>query len=102
MSNIIDSLKNIISSEFLKDAQNILKTSDNKYIGMLYQIIKTNNVNSEDLSINNDRDSEKDLSNINEELNCDNSQKEDYDILFSKLEDISLNINILEKVLSNK
>ena len=28
--------------------------------------------------------------------------KEDYDILFSKLEDISLNINILEKVLSNK
>ena len=102
MSNIIDSLKNIISSELLKDAQNILKTSDNKYIGMLYQIIKTNNVNSEDLSINNDRDSEKDLSNINEELNCDNSQKEDYDILFSKLEDISLNINILEKVLSNK
>ena len=102
MSNIFDSLKNIFSSEFLKDAQNILKTSDNKYIGMLYQIIKTNNVNSEDLSINNDRDSEKDLSNINEELNCDNSQKEDYDILFSKLEDISLNINILEKVLSNK
>ena len=102
MSNIIDSLKNIISSEFLKDAQNILKTSDNKYIGMLYQIIKTNNVNSEDLSINNDRNSEKDLININEELNCDNSQKEDYDILFSKLEDISLNINILEKVLSNK
>ena len=102
MSNIIDSLKNIFSSEFLKDAQNILKTSDNKYIGMLYQIIKTNNVNSEDLSINNDRNSEKDLSNINEELNCDNSQKEDYDILFSKLEDISLNINILEKVLSNK
>ncbi len=102
MSNIIDSLKNIISSELLKDAQNILKTSDNKYIGMLYQIIKTNNVNSEDLSINKDRDSEKDLSNINEELNCDNSQKEDFDILFSKLEDISLNINILEKVLSNK
>ena len=102
MSNIIDSLKNIISSELLKDAQNILKTSDNKYIGMIYQIIKTKNVNSEDLSINNDRNSEKELSNINEELNCDNSQKEDYDILFSKLEDISLNINILEKVLSNK
>ena len=102
MSNLFDSLKNIFSSEFLKDAQNILKTSDNKYIGMLYQIIKNNNVNSEDLSINNDRNSEKDLSNINEELNCDNSQKEDYDILFSKLEDISLNINILEKVLSNK
>ena len=102
MSNLFDSLKNIFSSEFLKDAQNILKTSNNKYIGMLYQIIKNNNVNSEDLSINNDRNSEKDLSNINEELNCDNSQKEDYDILFSKLEDISLNINILEKVLSNK
>ena len=102
MSNIFDSLKNIFSSEFLKDAQNILKTSNNKYIGMLYQIIKNNNVNSEDLSIKNDRNSEKDLSNINEELNCDNSQKEDYDILFSKLEDISLNINILEKVLSNK
>ena len=40
MSNIFDSLKNIFSSEFLKDAQNILKTSNNKYIGMLYQIIK--------------------------------------------------------------
>ena len=102
MSNIFDSVKNIFSTEFLKNAQNILKNSDNKYIIMLYQIINTNNINLEDLSINRERHSDKDLINIHEEFNLDNSQKEDYEILFSKLEDIYLNLNVLEKVLSNK
>ena len=102
MSNIFDSFKNIISSQSFKDVQNILKKSDNKYIEMLYQIIKTNNINLEDLLTNNERNSEKDLTNINSELNCDNYQTEDYEMLFSKLKDISLNINILEKVLFNK
>ena len=104
MSTIFDGLNKISANEFILRAKELIRNSDNKYIGIINKFMKANNIKIEDFSniknpINKDNLEFKDLSNNSEELNSDVYSEEDYAILLSKLKNIRLNMITLENYL---
>ena len=104
MSTIFDGLNKISSNEFILRAKELIKNSDNKYIGIINKFMKANNIKIEDFSniknpINKDNLEFKDLSNNIEELNSNVYSEEDYAILLSKLKNIRLDMITLENYL---
>ena len=104
MSTIFDGLNKISPNEFILRAKELIRNSDNKYIGIINKFMKANNIKIEDFSniknpINKDNLEFNDLSNNSEELNSDVYSEEDYAILLSKLKNIRLNMITLENYL---
>ena len=104
MSTIFDGLNKISPDEFIFRAKELIRNSDNKYIGIINKFMKANNIKIEDFSdiknsIKKDNLEVKDLSNNCEELNSDFYSEEDYAILLSKLKNIRLNMITLENYL---
>ena len=105
MSTIFDGLNKISSNEFILRAKELIKNSDNKYIGIINKFMKANNIKIDDFSnvnnpINKDNLEVKDFSNNSEEINSDIYSEKDYAILLSKLKNIRLNMINLENYLS--
>ena len=104
MSTIFDGLNKISANQFILRAKELIRNSDNKYIGIINKFMKANNIKIEDFSniknpINKDNLEFNDLSNNSEELNSDVYSEEDYAILLSKLKNIRLNMITLENYL---
>ena len=105
MSTIFDGLNKISANEFILRAKELIRNSDNKYIGIINKFMKANNIKIEDFSniknpINKDNLEFKDLSNNIEELNSNVYSEEDYAILLSKLKNIRINMITLENYIS--
>ena len=106
MENIFDKLRKIVPDEFLIQLKDKLNNSDKQYGKKIQQFLKSNNLNLDELkkfqnSFNlKDNLTGKSVSNPEQVLNSDNLDSKDYEVLFTKLEEIALDMSNLKKYLS--
>jgi len=106
MTNMFDKLRKTLPHELLIQLKDKLNNSDKQYLKKFQQFLKSKNLNLDEFkqyqdSFNlGDNLEGKNVSNPEELLNSDNLDSKDYEVLFTKLEEIALDMSNLKKYLS--
>ena len=106
MTNMFDKLRKTLPHELLIQLKDQLNNSDKQYLKKFQQFLKSKNLNLDEFkqyqdSFNlGDNLEGKNVSNPEELLNSDNLDSKDYEVLFTKLEEIALDMSNLKKYLS--
>ena len=106
MTNIFDKLRKNLPPELLIQLKDKLNNYDKKYLKKIKQLLKSNNLNLDELKKNldsfnlQDNLKGKNVSNPDEVLNSDNLDSKDYEVLFTKLDEIAVDMSNLKKYLS--
>ena len=103
---MFDKLRKTLPHELLIQLKDKLNNSDKQYLKKFQQFLKSKNLNLDEFkqyqdSFNlGDNLEGKNVSNPEELLNSDNLDSKDYEVLYTKLEEIALDMSNLKKYLS--
>ena len=108
MANMFDKFRKILPDELLIQLKDKLDNSDKQYVKKIKQFLKSNNLNLDLDEFKQYQDSfnlqdnlkEKNVNNPEEVLNSDNLYSKDYEVLFTKLDEIAVDMSNLKKSLS--
>ena len=103
---MFDKLRKTLPHELLIQLKDKLNNSDKQYLKKFQQFLKSKNLNLDEFkqyqdSFNlGDNLEGKNVSNPEELLNSDNLDSKDYEVLFTKLDEIAVDMSNLKKYLS--
>lgn len=105
---MFDKFRKILPDELLIQLKDKLDNSDKQYVKKIKQFLKSNNLNLDLDEFKQYQDSfnlqdnlkGKNVSNPDEVLNSDNLDSKDYEVLFTKLDEIAVDMSNLKKYLS--